>query len=105
MLEGHLIPDHVHVLLSMPPNISVAQVVGFIKDKSTIQITQIFSGHKKELTGQHFLVRRIICPLLAKMSRPFATTSRYKKQKNSGSISSICLDSCHHQVSHTDLSV
>jgi putative transposase len=34
--EGHLMPDHVHMLISIPPKYSVAQVVGFIKGKSAI---------------------------------------------------------------------
>jgi putative transposase len=38
ILEGHLQPDHVHMLVSIPPKYSVAQVVGFIKGKSVIQI-------------------------------------------------------------------
>jgi putative transposase len=36
--EGHLMADHVHVLISIPPKYSVAQIVGFIKGKSAISI-------------------------------------------------------------------
>ena len=50
-------PDHVHMLLSIPPKYSVAQVVGFIKGKSAINIARTFSGHKKNFTGQHFWAR------------------------------------------------
>ncbi len=38
--EGHLMPDHVHMLLSIPPKYSVAQVVGYIKGKSAIHIAR-----------------------------------------------------------------
>ena len=38
--EGHLMPDHVHMLLSIPPKYAVAQVVGYIKGKSAIQIAR-----------------------------------------------------------------
>ena len=41
ILEGHLKPDHVHMLISIPPKYSVAQVVGFPKGKSAIQIARV----------------------------------------------------------------
>ena len=49
--------DHVHMLLSIPPKYSVAQVVGFIKGKSAIHIARTFSGYKRNFTGQHFWAR------------------------------------------------
>jgi putative transposase len=57
VLEGHLMPDHVHMLISIPPKYAVAQVVGFIKGKSAIAIARKFSGRKKNFTGQHFCAR------------------------------------------------
>ena len=57
MIEGHLMPDHVHILLSIPPKNSVAQVVGFIKGKSAIQIARNFQGRKKNFVGQNFWAR------------------------------------------------
>ena len=42
--EGHLMPDHVHMLISIPPKYSVAQVVGYIKGKSAIHIARSWSG-------------------------------------------------------------
>ena len=55
--EGHLMGDHVHMLLSIPPKYSVAQVVGFIKGKSAIHIARNFSGYRKNFTGQNFWAR------------------------------------------------
>jgi len=55
--EGHLMPDHVHMLLSIPPKFSVAQVIGFIKGKSAIHIARTFAGRRKNFTGQHFWAR------------------------------------------------
>ena len=55
--EGHLMSDHVHILLSIPPKYSVAQVVGFIKRKSAIHIARNFVGRRKNFTGQHFWAR------------------------------------------------
>ena len=57
VLEGHLMPDHIHMLVSIPPKYSVAQVVGFIKGKIAIQIARTFSGRKRNFTGQHFWAR------------------------------------------------
>jgi putative transposase len=51
--EGHLMPDHVHMLISIPPKYSVAQIIGYMKGKSSIWIAQNverkmrnFLGHK-----------------------------------------------------------
>ena len=57
VVEGHLMPDHVHILISIPPKHSVSQVVGFIKGKSAIQIARNFQGRKKNCVGQHFWAR------------------------------------------------
>ena len=57
VLEGHLMSDHVHMLVSVPPKYSVAQVVGFIKGKSAIHIARTYTGRRKNFTGQHFWAR------------------------------------------------
>ena len=57
VLEGHLLPDHVHMLISIPPKYSVSQVIGYMKGKSAIQIARTYMGRKKNFTGQHFWVR------------------------------------------------
>ena len=51
--EGHLMPDHVHMLISIPPKYSVAEVIGYLKGKSSIWVAQNgerklrnFLGHK-----------------------------------------------------------
>ena len=49
--EGHLLPDHVHVLISIPPKYAVAQVVGFLKGKSSIHIARVFSGPRRNFVG------------------------------------------------------
>lgn len=57
ILEGHLMHDHVHMLISVPPKFAVAQVIGYIKGKSAIAIARKFGGRKKNFTGQHFWAR------------------------------------------------
>ena len=55
--EGHLMVDHVHMLISIPPKYSVAQVLGFIKGKSAIHIARSYLGRRWNMTGQHFWAR------------------------------------------------
>jgi putative transposase len=55
--EGHLMPDHVHMMLSIPPKYSVAQVVGYIKGKSAIHIARQYTGKKRNFVGAHFWAR------------------------------------------------
>ncbi len=47
ILEGHLKPDHVHMLISIPPKYSVSHLVGFLKVKGTIKIAQVYLGKRK----------------------------------------------------------
>ena len=55
--EGHVMPDHVHMMLSIPPKYSVAQVVGYIKGKSAIHIARTYMERKRNYIGQHFWAR------------------------------------------------
>jgi putative transposase len=55
--EGHLMADHVHLMISIPPKYSVSQVVGYIKGKSAIHIAREFAGRKRNFVGQHFWAR------------------------------------------------
>ena len=55
--EGHLMLDHVHMMISIPPKYSVAQVIGYIKGKSAIHIARTFGERKRNFVGQHFWAR------------------------------------------------
>jgi putative transposase len=55
--EGHLMPDHVHMMLSIPPKYAVSQVVGFIKGKSAIHLARVYGEKKRNFVGQHFWAR------------------------------------------------
>jgi len=57
VVEGHLMPDHVHMLISIPPKHSVAQVVGFIKGKSAIYVARTYGERKRNFAGEHFWAR------------------------------------------------
>ncbi|WP_162059919.1 IS200/IS605 family transposase [Undibacterium sp. KW1] len=57
VVEGHLMIDHVHMCLSVPPKYSVANVVGFMKGKSAISIARHFGGRQRNFTGEVFWAR------------------------------------------------
>ena len=57
LIEGHVMPDHIHMLLSIPPKFSVAKVVGYLKGKSAIQIHREALNVKQGFTGKHFWSR------------------------------------------------
>ncbi len=57
ILEGHLMSDHVHILISIPPKYAVSQVVGYIKGKSAIHIARTYMGRQRNFTGEHFWAR------------------------------------------------
>ena len=55
--EGHLMPDHVHMMLSIPPKYAVSQVVGYIKGKSAIHLARVYGERKRNFVGQSFWAR------------------------------------------------
>ena len=55
--EGHLMPDHVHMMISIPSKHAVSQVIGFIKGKSAIHIARTYGERKRNFVGQHFWAR------------------------------------------------
>ena len=55
--EGHLMSDHVHMMISIPPKYAVSQVVGFIKGKSAIHLARVYGERKRNFVGQHFWAR------------------------------------------------
>ena len=55
--EGHMLVDHVHMLISIPPKYAVSQVVGYIKGKSAIHLARTYGEKKRNFVGQHFWAR------------------------------------------------
>jgi putative transposase len=55
--SGQLCPDHVHILLSIPPKYAVSQVMGYLKGKSAIHIARNYGGRFRNFTGEHFWAR------------------------------------------------
>ena len=55
--EGHWLPDHVHMLIAIPPKYAVSEVIGFIKGKSAIHVARVYGERRRNFTGQHFWAR------------------------------------------------
>ncbi len=53
LLEGHCMPDHIHMCMSIPPKHSVAHTLGFLKGKSAVRIHRDLL-HERRMTGLHF---------------------------------------------------
>ena len=57
ILQGHMVMDHVHMLIKIPPKYAVAEIVGYIKGKSAIAVARQFSGRKRNFSGERFWAR------------------------------------------------
>src|ERR1700741_2820056 len=55
--EGHLLTDHVHMMIAIPPKYAVSQVIGYIKGKSAIHLARVYGEKKRNFVGQHFWAR------------------------------------------------
>ena len=57
ILEGHMVQDHVHMLVKIPPKYAVAEVIGYIKGKSAIAVARQFGGRKRNFNGERLWAR------------------------------------------------
>ena len=57
ILKGHVRPEHVHLLLSVPPNLSPSRVMQLIKGKTSVRLMKDFRSIRKEFWGRHLLAR------------------------------------------------
>jgi putative transposase len=57
IVEGHLMSDHIHICISIPPKYSVSNVVGYVKGKRAIQIARKYGGRQRNFTGESFWAR------------------------------------------------
>jgi len=55
--EGHIMPDHVHMLIQIPPKHAVSSVVGYIKGKSAIHVARHFLKRTRNYAGQSLWAR------------------------------------------------
>jgi putative transposase len=83
--EGHLMPDHVHMLLSIPPKYAVSQVVGFIKGKSAIHLARVYGERKRNFVGQHFWARGFFVNTVGRNEEAIRTYIRNQEREDRGS--------------------
>ena len=57
IVEGHMVQDHVHMMIQIPPKYAVAEVVGYIKGKSAIAVARQFGGRKRNFSGEKLWAR------------------------------------------------
>jgi len=79
VVEGYLMLDHVHMLISVPPKYAVSQGVGFMKGKSAIHIARTFMGRERNFTGHHFWARGYFVSTIGKDEK--VITEYIKKQE------------------------
>jgi REP element-mobilizing transposase RayT len=60
LIEGHAMPDHIHLVLNVPPKYSIAMVLGYLKGKSAIHIHRIVQWHQARFYRETFLVSRVL---------------------------------------------
>jgi putative transposase len=80
--EGHLMPDHVHMMISIPPKYAVSQVVGYIKGKSAIHIARTYAGRKKNFVGQHFWARGYFVSTVGRDEKVIRDYIRHQEQED-----------------------
>ena len=80
ILDGHLLPDHVHMCIAIPPKHPVASVIGFLKGKSAIAVARL-SGKERNFTVEHFWARGSPSPRWGSSWNRFARTSANKKKR------------------------
>lgn len=54
IVEGHMMSDHIHLLLSIPPKYSVSQIMGYLKGKSAMMIFERYSNLKYKFGNRHY---------------------------------------------------
>ena len=98
--QGHLMLDHVHMLISIPPKYSVAQVVGYMKGKSAIYIARTFMGKPRNFVGESFWAHPRVHQE-PRAGRPEDRPTQHVQQvaTSSGSKTQTALSGSQHQAS------
>jgi putative transposase len=77
ILEGHLMPDHVHMLVEIPPKYAVSQGVGYIRDKRAIQLARVYWKRKRNFVGQHSWALGYFVSTVSTVGRDEEVTRQY----------------------------
>jgi len=80
--EGHLLPDHVHMLIAIPPKYAVAQVIGYIKGKSAIHLARVYGERERNFVGPHFWARGFFVSTVGKDEEAVREYIRNQEQED-----------------------
>jgi len=76
--EGHLMVDHVHMLIAIPPKYAVSQAIGYLKGKSAIHVARVYGETRRNFVGQHFWARGYY---VSTVGRDEATIAEYIRRQ------------------------
>ena len=80
--EGHLMPDHVHMMIAIPAKHAVSQVVGYIKGKSAIHLARVYGERKRNFVGQHFWARGYFVSTVGRDEATIRAYIRHQEQED-----------------------
>ncbi len=80
--EGHLLPDHVHMLIAIPPKYAVSQVIGYIKGKSAIHLARVYGEKQRNFVGQHFWARGYFVSTVGRDEATIRAYIRHQEQED-----------------------
>ena len=66
LIEGEACPDHIHMLLEIPPKYSVSEFMGYLKSKSTLMIFDRHANLKYKYGSRHFWAKGYFCDIVGK---------------------------------------
>ncbi len=95
--EGHLRPDHVHMMISIPPKYSVAQVVGSQREECD-PLARNFGERRRNFAGQHFWARGYFVSTVGRDEATIREYIRNRSTKTTGSSSESVALSSHLKV-------
>jgi putative transposase len=82
VLEGHLMADHVHRLIAIPPKYAVSQVVGFIKGKSAIHLARVYGERRRNFVGLSFWARGYFVSTVGRDEMVIRAYIRHQEQED-----------------------
>lgn len=82
ILEGHLMPDHVHMLISIPPKYAVSSVVGFLKGKSAIHLARVYGERRRNFVGLNFWARGYFVSTVGRDEATIREYIRHQEQED-----------------------
>lgn len=84
IIEAEACPDHIHMLISVPPKYSVAQIVGYLKGKSSLMIFEKYANMKYKYGNRHFWCRGYYVDTVGKNKKAIAEYIRKQLQEDIG---------------------